>query len=576
MSMSDSGLRYQADEKPPLAVSLGLGAQLTALSVSATILITTVIMRAAGQSEAYLSWAVFAAVAIGGAATMLQALRFGRFGMGHVLMMGSSAAFIAVCIEALTKGGPATMATLVVASALFQFVISDRLSLFRRILTPAVSGTVLMLIPVSVMSAVFNLMKDVPQGSPAMGAPLSALATLLVICGLTLKASGSLRLWAPVIGVLAGSLIAAFFGLYDTARVVEASWIGLPGVEWPGLDLGFGPVFWALLPGFLLAATIGAIRTISSAVAVQRVSWRGPRAVDFRDVQGAVAADSLSNVLSGLAGTAPNTSYSTGASLAQLTGVAARHVGIAAGAVFAALAFLPKALALVLAIPGPVFAAFLLIMIAMLFMVGVQMILQDGIDYRKSLIVGVAFWLGVAFQSGVVFPEFTSNFAGGLLNNGMTAGGLVAILMTLFVEITEPRSARMEAALDLSSLPNYRKFLDEFASTGGWDEAMGKRLGGVCEEILLTLIGRDEGEEQTGGRLVLLAKKEGGAVVLEFIAATGEGENLEDRVALLGEQTEEAQLEEEVSLRLLRHHSASVRHQQYHGLDVVTVRVEAP
>ena len=246
---------------------------------------------------------------------------------------------------------------------------------------------------------------------------------------------------APLIGVIAGSGVAAFFGLYDIARVAEASWIGIPGVEWPGFGLGFGPVFWALLPGFLLAAVIGAIRTISSAVAIQRVSWRRPRAVDFRAVQGAVAADGLGNLVCGLAGTVPNTAYSNGASMAQLTGVAARSVGIAAGAVSLALAFLPKALAVVLAIPGPVFAAFLVILMAMLFMVGVQIILQDGIDYRKSLIVGVAFWVGVGFQSGMIYTEFFSKFAGGLLNNGMTTGGLVAILMTLFMKITEPAPA---------------------------------------------------------------------------------------------------------------------------------------
>ena len=190
MSSNDSRLRYQVDEKPPVALALGLGLQLTALSVSATILITTVVMRAAGQGEAYLSWAVFAAVAIGGAASMLQTFQLWRFGMGHVLMMGSSGAFIAVCIKALAEGGPGTLATLVVVSAFFQFVISHRLSLFRRVLTPTVSGTVLMLIPVSVMSPILNLLKDVPDGSPALGAPMSALATVLVICGLTLKTSG--------------------------------------------------------------------------------------------------------------------------------------------------------------------------------------------------------------------------------------------------------------------------------------------------------------------------------------------------------------------------------------------------
>ncbi len=174
MSSNDSGLLYQADEKPPAALALGLGLQLTALSVSATILLTTVIMRAAGQGEAYLTWAVFAAVVIGGGATMLQALRLGRFGMGHVLMMGSSGAFIAVSIQALVEGGPAALATLVVVAALFQFVISDRLALFRRVLTPAVSGTVLMLIPVSVMAPVLNLLKDVPEGGGRPPGDLSA------------------------------------------------------------------------------------------------------------------------------------------------------------------------------------------------------------------------------------------------------------------------------------------------------------------------------------------------------------------------------------------------------------------
>ena len=581
MSSNDSGgstgIRYEPPEKPPMPVVFGLGLQLAVLNVSVTILITTVVMRAAGQSEAYLAWAVFAAVAISGVATALQALRFGRIGMGHVLMMGSSGAFIAVSITALTEGGPGMLAILVVTSALFQFVISDRLSLFRRVLTPTVSGTVLMLIPVSVMSAVFKLLNDVPEGSPALGAPLSALATLLVVCGITLKARGALRLWAPLIGVIAGSAVAAIFGLYDTARVAEASWVGIPRVEWPGFDLGFGPVFWALLPGFLLAAVIGAIRTISSAVAIQRVSWRRPRAVDFRALQGAVATDGLGNMLCGLAGTVPNTAYSNGSSMAQITGVAARDVGIAAGTVFLVLAFLPKALNLILAIPGPIFAAFLVILMAMLFMVGVQVIAQEGIDYRTSLIVGASFWIGVGFQSGAVFPEFFSKFAGGLLNNGMTTGGLVAILMTLFMEVTEPRSSRTEVAFDLSALPRLKQFLAGFASTNDWDEAMTNRLDAVCEEALLTLLRRDEGEEQSGRRrLVLLARKEGDEAVLEFIAATDEGGNIQDQVALLGEQTEEAVLEQEVSLRLLRHLAASVRHQQYHGADIVTVRVETP
>ena len=391
MSSDNSVLRYQANEKPPLTVSFLLGLQLTALSISGTILVTTVTMRAGGQSEAYLSWAVFTAVAIGGGITILQALRFWRFGMDHLLMMCSAAVYIAVSIEALRIGGPATLATLVVVSALLQFVVSDRLSLFRRIFTPVVSGTVLMLLPVSILSPIAGMLQDVPQAGAQIGGPLSALVTVLIICGFTLKATGAIRLWAPVIGVVVGSLVGSLFGLYDTTRVAEAPWVGLPALQFPGLDLRFGHEFWSLLPGFVFAAMIGSIRAISNAIAIQRVSWRQSRAIEFQEVQGAIAADGLGNVLSGLAGTVPNSSISTGASMAQLTGVAARHVGIVAGTIFLSLAFLPKALAVMLAIPGPVFAAFLFVMIGMLFIIGVQMIVHDGIDHRKGLRFPISF-----------------------------------------------------------------------------------------------------------------------------------------------------------------------------------------
>ena len=90
----------------------------------------------------------------------------------------------------------------------------------------------------------------------------------------------------------------------------------------------------------------------------QRVSWRHPRAIDYRSVQGAVAADGTGNLLSGLAGTVPNTTYSTSIAVTELTGFAARSIGVVIGAIFIVLAFLPKALALVLAVPDPVVAAY--------------------------------------------------------------------------------------------------------------------------------------------------------------------------------------------------------------------------
>ena len=571
-----ASIRYQPDENPPTVLAFGLGLQLAILCLAGIVLTPAIVARAVGGSEAFLSWIVFAAVAVSGITTVLQAMRIGRIGAGYTLAMGPSGAFIAICITAIAEGGPAMLATLVILSSFFQFALSARLSLFRRILTPAVAGTVIMLVPVTIMPIIFGLLTSVPEGTPLSAASLCAGATLLTIGGIALKATGILRLWAPVIGVAVGSGVAGFFGLYEVSRIAEASWLGFPEVGWPGYDFSFGPVFWTLAPAFVFVTLVGAVETVGDSVAIQRVAWRRPRAVDFRAVQGTVAADGVGTLLSGLLGPVPNTTYSTSVSVAELTGVGARKVGAALGMVFLALAFFPKALAVILAIPGPVAGAYIGVLLSLLFVVGMKVAIQDGIDYRTGLIVGISFWVGVGLQNGWIYPEYISEFASGLLGNGITAGGLMAIFMTLFMELAKPHRHQVEVAFDVSTLPRIEEFLQKFASAHDWGPAMVNRLSAVTEETLLTLREQEDGRTgKDGRRLLLTACRENDEAVLEFVAATGE-ENLQDRIALLGQRSISSSVEHEISLRLLRHLASSVYHQQYHDTDIVTVRVEVP
>ena len=330
----DQNVLYEPDERPPNTITFALGFQAAMLCIAPIAITPVIVVRAAGGGEPYISWVVFAALIVSGLTTVLQAVRVGRIGAGYVLLMGTSGAFIAVCVTALVEGGPAMLATLVIISSLFQFALSTRLSLLRRIITPTVAGTVIMLIAVTVMPIVFNMLTDVPEGTPPPAAPASAIATLFVIVVLALRVSGMWRLWVPIIGIIVGCIVASLFGLYDIQRVIEAPWVGVPSGGWPGFDLGFGPVFWSLLPAFIFVTMVGAIETIGDAIAIQKVSWRTSHAPDFRAVQGAVTADGVGNLLSGIAGTVPNTTYSSSVSITDLTGVAARGVGVCIGIVF--------------------------------------------------------------------------------------------------------------------------------------------------------------------------------------------------------------------------------------------------
>lgn len=571
-----STVRYQPDERPPALLSIGLGAQLAILTIGGVVFTPMIVVQAGGGSQSFLNWSVFAAVVVSGVTTVIQAVRIGRIGAGHVLCMGTSGAFIAICVAAIAQGGPGMLATLVVVSSLFQFILSQRLSLFRKIFSPIVAGVVIMMIPVTVIPIVLNNLDKVPAGSSPLAAPVCAAFTMIIVLAIALKAKGIFRLWALVIGVVLGALVGAIFGIYDSARVVEAAWFGLPDGSWGGFDLDFGPVFWSLLPAFIFVTLIGAIETIGDGVAIQRVSWRNQRAVDFRVVQGAVAADGLGNLLSGLAGTVPNTTYSTSVAVTELTGVGARAVGAVLGVFFILIAFSPKLLALIMAIPMPVVSAYLVVLLAMLFIVGMKIVIQDGVDYRKSIVAGVSFWVGVGFQNALIFPEIVADFAGGLLNNGMTAGGLVAIVLTMFVELTKPRAKRLEVDLDASNLPQIMEFLKKFAARNKWNERMSDRLQFVSEELLMSVL--ENGKEQQhvpDRRLRLTATKENGGAILEFIAAIGD-ENFEDRLAVIGEQMTETSIEKEFSLRILKHFASSVRHQQYHDTDIITAHFELP
>ena len=182
---------------------------------------------------------------------------------------------------------------------------------------------------VNIFPICFHRLSSVPAHiDPAsLAGPFTAGATFLVVLAVSLLSSGQLRLWGPLIGVAVGCAVGSFFGILDLTAVREAAWVGLPAGSWPGLDLSFDARVWALFPAFAIVTIVGAIETFGDGIAIQRVSTRTREPVDFKSVQGAVNADGVGNLLSGLAGTLPNTTYATSISVAQLTGVAARRVG---------------------------------------------------------------------------------------------------------------------------------------------------------------------------------------------------------------------------------------------------------
>jgi NCS2 family nucleobase:cation symporter-2/xanthine permease XanP len=412
----------------------------------------------------------------------------------------------------------------------------------------------------------------VPEGIDPLSsaAPLTALATFGVIVAVSLYGSGQLRLWAPLIGIAVGCAVAWPTGILDVSEVSRAAWFGLPSARWPGLDLSFDHRFLGMLPAFLIVTVIGAIETYGDGIAIQRVSRRGNPPVDFKAVQGAVNADGLGNLMAGLFGTLPNTTYATSISVADLTRVGARRVAIYGGALILCVAFFPKISALLRAVPEAVAGAYVLVLITLLFGQGLRLVSAGGLSYENGLVVCLSFWLGIGFQNQMIFPEHLPDWSRTLLDNGMAAGGISAVLLTFLVSLKQRSGRRTILEPSVSSLPRMRELLDEAAAAAGWDAPAVHRLQLAGEEALIFLVERQAGHAKPH-EIRLAIREESGTLELEFLSGP-EGTNLEMQLSALHETQPTPT---EAGPRILRHMAKEVRHEQYHDLDSLTVVVDS-
>ncbi len=571
----NENLRYEADDKCPLPVAAGVAIQGVMLILPTTVVIVAVIARASGQHDSYLEWAAFAALVVGAVTTVLQAGRIGRLGAGHLVVPFVSPTYIAVSLLALSKGGPALLASLFVVAALIQFALARWLSSLRVLITPVVTGTVLMLIATTILPVAFDRMDEVPSGAPAGAGVVIAAVTLAVTAGLVLRGVGAWRLWTSFIGIGVGCAAAALMGSYDFRPVLDAPWLGLPEPHLHGLDLTPGPEFWALVPVFVIVSLMAGIKNIGDGLVIQQVSWRQPGTSDFRMVQGLLNANGAGSLLAAITGIPPmSVASSTTAALANFTGVASRRVGYLVGAFLVAMALLPKLVAVLLTIPRPVMGAYLLVLMGMLFVEGMRTVTRDGLDHRKALVVALAFSIGVGMDGRGIFSDLLGETWGASLDSGMMLGALVALGLTLFIEATGRRRARLEVRLDMSALPEIDRHLTELAVGAGWNAASVDQLRAAGEETLSSLLHAAD-PQPTGEappRLVIVARPDRGVIEVDYITVYVE-ENLEDRLSYLDERSDQPD-EREISFRLLRHYASSIYHRKYHGAEIVTVRVE--
>ncbi len=547
-------------------------------------MLAALVVRASGESDAYLGWVIFTALAVSGAGMILHTLRFRYLGSGRLIVTNFNVPFLAVCALALQAGGPGLLASLLVASTLLQFVLTLHLASLRRIFTPTVSGVVVMLVAVSAVPFIISRTVVVPEGASPVLFMAPGMAALTIGVLISLHGTPFWRMWILPVTVAVGLAAAAPLGFYDVDLIADAPWMSLPDFGWPGLDLAFGADFWALLPVFVFVNLTAFMKTVGDLSVIYRASYRNPAALDYRAVQGGLTVSGAGVLFSGLMGTLPVAApWAVTAVYVGFTGVAARSVGIYLGLMTIVAAPFSKFLAVLVAVPSPVVSAVYVIIFGMLFVEGAKTSFSGQVDQKKATIIGVSMVLGL---SAGIFGALVEGGGSQLVGNTIVIGGISAIGMTLFTEISSFQTRKLRVDLSRSCLPAVDDFLSQFADGHSWTEEGKNRLRLVGEEVVLSLLeeggnGPHLGESESGSgsdekrRLVAAIRPESGAAELEILVASEDAiqGNIENRMAYLGgEQALED--DRELSVRILHHYASSVNHRKYYGLDVITCRVE--
>ncbi len=569
-------LRYEPEEKCPPTLALVSTLQIFVPNTISVILLTTIVVLASGQGDDYLSWAIFSGLVITGASIILHSFRFWHIGAGRLVVTNFNVPFLAVSTLALATGGPGLLASLIVVSTILQFVMTMRLSWFRRLFTPTVSGTVIMLVAVSAVPFIVSRTVVAPGGVSLERFLVPGIAALAVGALVTLKGSPGLRLWTLPLTLVSGIAIAAPMGLYDIGLVIESRWFGAPDLTWRGFDFTFGVEFWSLLPGFVFVSLTAYLKSLGDLSAIYQASYREPRALDHRVVQSGLNLYSCTTFLTGILGTVPiSAPWAVTVVYVGFTGVASKTVGIYLGLATIAVAPFSKLIAFLVVVPSPVLSAIYVIIFGALFVEGAKIAFAGQMDHKRGTVIGVSLVVGIS--AGSLAGQLEGSL-GNIAGSVVASGSAVALAMTAVTELTGARRRKLDVDLALPSLTPIAEFLDGFAANRGWSEEARDRLRLVGEEVTLNLLEQGEDTESSEGenrRLIATAQSQEGFMEVEFVVFSRDAieQNIEDRLAYL-ESDSSLEDGQQFSMRLLSHYASSVHHQKYYGIDIVTVRVD--
>ncbi len=422
--VADRPLLYTLEDRPPLGRGL-ISALAHLLAIVASIIAAPLLIANALQlPPADVFYVVNASLVVSGIATFIQVYRFGWVGSGLLAVQGTSFTFIgpmafAASYLALGDDHETLMGILLGTAAVgaaFTAVLSFFLTHLQRVITPAVTGTTIFLLGLTLVATAYSNLQLTVTQAEAAGRHVGwvwaqAAVVIAAIAWLATRANPWVRLASICVGLLVGFVFAALTGWVESPEMPATALFVLE----PGrYELGFDAVVLLLfLPIFLVSVT-ESIGDITATSMLSKQPIQGPQYL--KRLRGGILADGLNTILAAACGSFPNTTFSQNNAVIQITGVASRFVGLLLAALLVLLGVVPWVSTWFVMLPGGVLNGATGFLFALIAFAGWRIIrLQAGAQGLRVLLTASAIAL--------------------LLTQLPTALGLVGVSLPRYAEI---------------------------------------------------------------------------------------------------------------------------------------------
>ena len=471
--MATAATTHPVDEMLPPPKLITLGLQHVLVMYAGAIAVPLIVGRALKLPPEDVAFLISADLFCCGIVSILQSLGASPyFGIRLPVMMGVTFASVGPMVSIALAHPGAEGARMIfgsiIAAGIIGILIAPFASRMLRFFPPVVTGTIILVIGISLMRIGINWIFGLPVGPtapkiinpehaewlksvaalggtvppPPAGfaaaatmpnpayAPVTnillSLVVLAVVLGFARFAKGFLSNIAVLLGIVIGGVIAAALGMMHFDKVAAAAWFA------PIMPFHFGtPIFDpVLIATMTLVMIVTLIESTGMFLALSEITGKK---ITQPMLSAGLRMDGLGTLIGGVFNTFPYTSFSQNVGLVGVTGVRSRFVCVAGGVIMVILGLTPKMGALVEALPTVVLGGAGLVMFGMVAATGVRILGRvDFTTNRNNLfVVAISVGLGMIPLVAPDFKMWLPHAIHPLIDSGIILAALASVLLNV-------------------------------------------------------------------------------------------------------------------------------------------------